>query len=451
MGPETAPQSGLFNPAERKRMISLSVVAVAVLGMVIYGWYDRADKVEKFAATAQADAVEQLTADVVVITPEVDVAAIEALVANKTPEDQLVIAGPALEAIFEPARLLSDAHFDPMGGVLLDEERMDAIDATLTCGQLVRARGFIEEIDTFDSSGSTAHYRGRLRLEGERHHVWFAVVALPEAYGEVGDFVRMDGLFLKTYRGAAANGEWLTAPLIVGPRAVQSFPALEPITELDPNVLRFVEDDGVDGISPTPFYEYWRLLSFAQNVAPDSVDWSDAPKLDGELIREIAKDGDAWRGKPVRFPPAQLLDIWDQAQGENPARIAKLAEAWAGNEYWARTTTGVIRIVAPFERGDLRRSDFFTGRGFFFRNFAYERADGNLAIAPFFVMHSIDEFVPIEDDTFATIFTAIALGLVVILLLAFVGVMRDRKKTEELQAELRRRRRARRAAPQPTT
>jgi len=463
MGPETAPKAGLFNLAERKRMVSLLVLLVVVSAMVVYGWYDHAGKLER--AAAEKRVIDEPPAEVVVITPEVDVAALARLVADASPEDRLVVEGPALEALFEPARLLNDAHFAPMGGALLDAAVVDELLANPdgSRGNLFRARGFVDLVDTFDAgAGSTAHYRGRLRLEGGGH-AWFAVAALPEAYGSVGDFVRIDGLFLKAYRGAGPGGEagaeWIEAPLLVGPRAVQSFPALEPVTELDPNTLRFVEDDGLSGISGQPFFEYWRLLSYALNVAPGTVDWSEAPTLDENVLLDISKNGGAWRGKPIRIPPSQLLDIWDQAQGENPARIEKLAEGWAGNEYWSRTTSGVIRIVAPFERGELRRRDLFTGRGFFLRNFAYERADGNLAIAAFFVMHSLEPYELVQDDTWTMIFASIALALVVILLLMFVGVMRDRKKTRQLQAELRRRRQARRAAapaqdlagPQPSS
>jgi heme exporter protein D len=447
MGPETAPESGLFNVHERKRIIMLSVLVIVVFGMVLYGWYDSTATIER--EVAQTDAAEDRPAEVVVITPEVDVAKLKELVDDDTTDGQLVIEGAALEAIFEPARLLNDGHFDPMGGAELDDRILSELDAPLARGGLFRVRGVIEELGTFEGGGgTTAHYRGLLRLEGDYGaQVWFAVVALPDSGGSVGDFVRLDGLFLKSYRGATEGGDRVTGPLLVGPRVVQSFPALDPVVELDRNALRFVEDDGVDGIHPQPFYEYWRLISYAQNVDPESIDWSEAARLDGELIREIAHDGGPWRGEPIVFPPSQLFDIWDQAQGENPARLDKLAEAWAGNEYWARTTTGVIRIVAPFERGELRRGSAFTGRGFFLRNFAYERADGNLAIAPFFVMQSIEEFVPVEDETWGMVFTGIALGLVAILILAFVGVMRDRQKTQQLQAELRRRRRARRMAP----
>jgi heme exporter protein D len=338
-----------------------------------------------------------------------------------------------------------------MGGSSMDAERAAAVvaDPAAYRGRLFRLRGWIEELSTFDPGArSAAHYRGRLRLEGGGD-VWFTVVALAEARG-VGDFVRIDGLFLKVFRGRGAAGTWVEAPMIVGPRAVQSFPELPPVTELALEALRFVEDDGLDGISGQPFAEYWTLISYARNVEPGAIDWKSAPVLDRDLILEVRQDGSRWRGVPIRIPPAELFDIWDQAQDENPLRIDKLVEGWAGNEHWARTTTGLIRVVGPFPRGDLRRGDQFTANAFFLRNFAYERNDGNLAIAPFFVLHSIARHVPRQDNTWTMIFTSIAMGLVIVVCLTFVGVMRDRKRTQKLQDELRRRRRARRAQPQRT-
>jgi hypothetical protein len=310
-------------------------------------------------------------------------------------------------------------------------------------GALFRARGWIEQIEAVDTGAkSTAHYRGRLRLEGGGQ-AWIAVLALPDAWGEVGDFVRVDGLFLKIYRSRTSEGEVVEAPFLVGPRAVQSFAAIGAVTQLAPNEFQFVEDDSPAGITGQPFDEYWTLVSYALNGA-DDVDWSSAPLVDGETLAKIYADGDAWRGVPVRIPPAELMDIWDQSQDENPARISKLAEGWAGNWEWARQANGVIRFVAPFERGELRRGDAFTARGFFLKNLAYEPAQGGMAMAPFFVLHSIEGFAPVENNTWTVIFGVMAASLVLIASLFFAGVMRDRKKAAQLQEELRRRRRARR-------
>ena len=439
-----APDSGLFNQAERKRMIMLIVLFFMVVGMFSYGLF------QKMGGTQGPDAPPpQERPEVVVITPEVDAVALGELAQDASAGDRLVVEAAALEAIFEPVRLLSDAHYEPMNGRLLDAALVEEItaDPDAARGALFRSRGWIDEIEAVDTGAdSTAHYRGRLRLEGGGE-IWFAVLALPDSWGDVGDFVRVDGLFLKLFRGRNADGDWVEAPFVVGTRAVQSFPALGPVAQLEPDTFQFVEDDSTEGITGQPFREYWTLISYAMNGAAD-VDWSAAPLVDGPTLAEIYQNGDAWRGVPVRLPPAELMGIWDQSQDENPARIAKMLEGWAGNWEWARSASGVIRFVAPFERGALRRNDAFTARGFFLKNLAYEPRDGGMAIAPFFVLHSIEGFTPLESNTWTVIFGVMAGSLILMVCLFYVGVMRDRKKAVQLQEELRRRRRARRAQPQ---
>jgi len=440
-GPDSAPEGGLFSQAERKRMIMLVVLFFIVVGMFSYGIFRGA----RGKPGAPEEAAPTPRPEAAVITPEVDLDALGELAHDATEEERLVVEGPALQELFRPARLLADAHYDAMGGRLLDAETAAALRANPDAerGALFRARGWIEEIQAVDTGASaTAHYRGRLRLE-DGGAAWFAVLALSDVSGEVDDFVRIDGLLLKLFRRGAAGGEMLEAPFLVGPRAVQSFPAVGAVTALEPNEFQFVEDDSPAGITGQPFHEYWMLVSYALHGA-DDVDWSSAPLVDGETMADIYENGTAWRGVPVRIPPAELMDIWDQRQEENPARVARLAEGWAGNWEWAKHTGGVVRFVAPFERGALRRGDAFTARGFFLKNLAYEPAQGGMAMAPFFVLHSIEGFTPVENNTWTVIFGIMAGSLVVMACLFYAGVMRDRKKARQLQDELRRRRRARR-------
>ena len=49
-----------------------------------------------------------------------------------------------------------------------------------------------EELESFDSAGSTAHYRGRLRLD-DGAHAYFATIALKDLRGEVGEYGAIEG------------------------------------------------------------------------------------------------------------------------------------------------------------------------------------------------------------------------------------------------------------------
>ncbi len=447
VGPEHAPKQGLFNEAERKRFISMSVVLAMVVGMMVYGWFQA---VGERKAKSEFDAGLAEAPEAVIITPRIDLAELESLTGDATPEQRVLIESGALEELFTPARMLSADHFEPMNGRDLTAELAARIVASPGeyRGQLFRAYGVIEAIDAFDGGG-TAHYRGRLRLE-DGGTAWFALLKLPTDWGKVGQFVRVDGLLLKVYRGQTEAGRWVDAPLLVSRQAERAYPRMEPVTALDPMVFADVQDDSAEGITGQPFFPFWTLVSYAQNVPEGAIDWDAAPVLDKEIMEAIFEDGSEWRAKPVRIPGSEVLAIWHLAQPENPVRIPRMIEGWAGNWDWGR----VIKFSAPVGTTELKRNDYMTARGFFLKNLSYEPRDGGVAVVPYFVLHSFESHTPVrQENPMSVVFGLVAIGVLVLVGLVYVSLMRDRRKANELQAELIRRRRARRAqrdqGPQP--
>ena len=67
------------------------------------------------------------------------------------------------------------------------------------------------------------------------------------------------------------------------------------------------------------------------------------------------------------------------------------------------------------------------------------------ALAPMFVLADIERFVPAEDTRVTTIFAIVVGGTLALLGLLAVLLVRDKRKSAELQADLVRRRRERRA------
>ena len=94
---------------------------------------------------------------------------------------------------------------------------------------------------------------------------------------------------------------------------------------------------------------------------------------------------------------------------------------------------------------DFEIGDYFRGHGFFLHNFAYDAKARNLHTAPLFVLHSVEEFVPKEDETLVYIAWGAAAGTVLLAGLFIFLLFRDKKKAKALQEEIIRRRRARRA------
>lgn len=444
IGPEHAPERGLFNDYERKRFVMLTALLVMVIGMFVWGYL----KSGPLVATVEDEREEDERPEVQLVLPEVDREGLNRAARDATAEERVILETPALEQALATARRIGPDHFEPMGGRRLTPEVAAELvaDPSAHRGDLLRAYGTIEAIDAFDAGGeATAHYRGRMRLEGGGA-VWFAALMLPDDWGEVGQFVRLDGLFVELYRGQGKGGAWIDAPLIAGKRLVRAYPELGPLPELEPMVFAGVEDDSLQGISPQLFEPFWQLLAHARDLPPDAIDWEAAPLLDAATLQEVYRNGDAARAQPFRIPPCQVIAVWHEAQPENPARIGRLVKGWASNGDWVRGEAKLIQFVAPLDTTELRRRDWFTGTGFFLKNQAYEADKIPVAIAPYFVLHSLEPYVQPEAPSLAPLFAAIGIGMLALFVLIFVALMRDRRKAQQLQEELRRRRRARRAA-----
>lgn len=454
----SAPERGVFHASEKRRLVVLLAlfvtVGVAFVAMVMKVGIPRETGPSQAPPTAAPIAVQ-------VATPPIRADEYRKLARDATREERVLIETAALRTALEDARLLTDAHFEPLGGVELDAPRCEELRAAPgpARGRLFRIRGWIEEVAPFETTDSTPqHFRGRVRLEdGARAD--FAVHDFTDLVPAPEEFVRFDGLFLKLHATSTPTG-WNDAPLFVGGRGQRSFPSLGAVASLDPLDFMDVLDDGLDtGFVPVPFDEYWKLVAYARDVDPSTIDWARAPLLDRDRMAEIVAGGESLRAVPLRFPPCRVQDVWRQAQIENPARIAYLTEGWLGAWDWAKVSNGVVRFVSPQEipiiPGDdgapgrkLGQTDEIVARGFYFRKFAYEPAKGGIEVAPLVVLQSFEPYTPPKDTTWPVILAVVGTSFALIVIALFVILVRDRKKAEALQAELLRRRRARRAQAQ---
>jgi len=444
----SAPDRGLFNPAERKRMRLLLFSLLIVVASLVVMLQRENERRRTEAERTRAESVREPQPETVLVTPQVDVAKLESLARDRTPQERALVEPAALVQAFADTRLVNDRLFAPMQGRTLDEQAASEIVQAPagSRGRLFRAYGWVDARSRYDAAGDlAAHTRGRLRLE-DGGWAYFAVLDEPANGIAEDDFVRVDGIFVEVFRGeGAAPGDWIEAPLLAGPRAVSSFPRLDPITELDPASFAEVTDDSLaQGLSGQPFYPYWELVSYAQNLPQGAVDWSLAPVLDRETMTALATDGARFRARPVRIPLSQIMESRLLAQKDNPLRLERLTEGWIGNEKWFGPTNGVIRYVSPVLFEDVHRKDEVVANGFFLKHLAYEPRDGGVAIAPFFVLHSMQVHTPVVDKTWQRILLGFTVGVILLGALIYVMLLRDRRRSAQLQEELLARRRARR-------
>ena len=450
-GPTQAPDQGLFNSGEAKRMRWLAFAFV--LAVATFFWFlHKENERRRAAAELEAERAALEAPATVVVTPEIDGPALDALVRDHSDAERVLVETPALARALRDAALINDSLFEPMGGRPLSEPRAAELasrdDALRTAarGELYRAYGWVEGLERRDKAeGLPGHWFGRLRLE-DGGRAAFAVLDGPERLLLDGDFARVDGVFLEALRVEGPDG-WLDLPLLVGPRAKVAYPRLPTPAALEPGDFAHVVDDSVvNGISQPPFEAYWELVAWVRALDPSSVDWVAAPLLDREGMAELSLDASAFRARPVRLPVCQVMDSYKLAQPENPLRLERLNEGWLGSEAWFGSVQGLVKFVSPHLDLGLRRGDEVTARGYFLKLQAYETAEKGIGVAPLIVLVGSDPWAAPDDSAWRTMLVGFG-GLIVLLTgLLVVMLRRDQGKSAQLQAELLARRRARRAA-----
>jgi hypothetical protein len=417
-----------------------------------------------------------------VVVKEFDFAAIEDQILDTRTEDRVLLPTSLYEPVTNHVFGFNDAHFHALGLEPLTDETSAAIEATPSAhrGKALRVRGRLEEIKARERLDGKTEYRGWLRGDnGKATH--FIAMGTPD---EViyGDYMRFDGLFLKLYKAEDHDGGWAEAPLLIGSQLVRSYPRHED-DAFDPEVLRArlnaVTDDTAKrstGLDGDVFEAQWLLMDFANTEAYAAIDWENAVELDNNTMTSILQYGSDWRYRlaadsiedpraepdpasgqrplleedlipiPIRIPVCKNMGINTFDPGENPSRLDTITTGWLGNWTWTNHA-GVIKFVMPEHRPDLtdtKTAELLQGKGFFLKNHNYESRDHGTRTAPFFVLTEIEVFTPTENNLAEYIMWGV-LGLTLFLLVLFPYLlMRDRKKSGELQRTLTQRRQERR-------
>ncbi|MAE28993.1 MAG: hypothetical protein QF724_05410 [Planctomycetota bacterium] len=438
--PKTAP------PAPGNEKAKLIIMGVALVFVVIaYAAARRQEAKHREAEGGQLTSAEAITTERVSLPPfdTAEVEAIKAEVHDGTPREQLVIEPDALNTLQDYARLLRDPHFIALGTTVIDAAELREITSSPADhrARAKRVRGTVlRTLGRQRTGGRPAETIGLLDVEGGVGPVHFIAVNVPADLVK-GDFVRLDGLFMKILRSEEPGG-WVSAPLLIGNAMVPSFREIEAPDNLA-LALANVEDDTVQHMTGINSRARWELLAYARDLDTDAVDWDAAPELTNEYMAELIVTPGPHRGEAVRLPISTTMDSWTYAADENPLRLDKLTTGWIGNWNWP-SQANVLRFFAPFSAPELSSARYVTGRGFFFKVHAYEPRDGGIRTAPVFVMTSIAPFIPPDDTRMDKVMLLVAgvtltLGGMIVFLLS-----RDRKHSKRLRQELVARRRARR-------
>ena len=435
--------------AKEKRRILIMGVALVIL---LAGFYYSQFKANEFAHN---DDLSKLSAPAEMVVhvqvPDIDAAAIDALVSDSSDEDRVLLEREAVDEVLPIARNLTPAHFAELKSQELDRTLVDELLAnpSQARGKAFFARGWITSLRVRSPGGGRPkEVHGRLVLE-DYSTVYFIVAEQNDSLA-VSDFARVDGLFLKAFNDEDPEkpGEWVQGPLLIGPELQRSYKSLGKVTSLPIDTFIDVQDDSLEGgITGIPFLPHWTLMAFARDHDRSEIDWKNTPALESETVNAMLNDGKQWRGRAFHMTPLKVLAISERIPGENPARMEKITEGWLASFTW-KGNAKVVYFTKPGEMGDIRPKDIITGSGFFLKNFAYELESGGMHMASMVVLDSLEKHVGAEDHSVGRIWFAMTIGTGVLIVTLVFLIMRDRKRAAALHKQLAERRRARRSFDQ---
>ncbi len=430
---------------DRRRIVLFTVGALLLAGAYITAQYTQSDG-DEFDADLPARGTDE---DTVVYTRPFEAPAVLETIRDATAEERLSLSGEALDELLKYSVTLQTGNYDALGVRVLDGTVAAELASALTEHRAdpLRVRGRVVRLTAVATEDVAVGERqlAAVELDGGG---WAHLAFLRPPVGiELGDHVRMDGMFAQLYVGMA-DGELREGPLVVGNQLVPSNPRIEAKEhEALCADLRLVKDDTVEDHFGEPFDALWDLMAFAAARA-DEVDWSKVQSIDKDLLNLIASDGTFFRGQPFQLVVCRNQDTWTESADENPLRLDRITRGWIGNTNW-RQPNPLVQFIAPFDWKDMEDVEakrLVTAKGFFLKNVSYTRRDGkSLAIAPLFVLSSLEEFVPVPDRTPEYILMGVLAGTILMIVLIFVLIRADSRSSKKLQAELVRRRRERRA------
>jgi hypothetical protein len=464
---------------EKRRLIFFSVILLLlVIAYLVSGIQQekQADRQGELIGTEEPGFVES------VVVETFDMTEVASRIRDASSEERVLLKAEVTDPVADYVDGKNDAYFHALGRRDLDAEaRATLAEAPADHrGEVYRTRGRLEEIKSRDLPDGRRQYRGWLRGDdGAVTH--FVAMGVPE---EViyGDWMRLDGLFVQLFRAEDHEGEWAEGPLLIGASLVSSYAPYtddEITAEMVRRDLEAITDDTATrstGLDGRVFDAQWRLMGFIRSEAYARIDWErDAVELTNETMAELLKDGASWRSRaagepdpraplgpdgtrpaleedlvpiPIRLPISRNMGINTISPGENPSRVEEITEGWIGNTTWTNQA-GVLYFVLPEARPDLtdmNEARLLTGKGFFVKNHNYESKDLGTRTAPFFVFSELEVFRP-QPSFLAQHILWVVVGITLLLVVLFpVLLMRDRKRSLELQQDLVRRRQARRRA-----
>ncbi|MCA8941547.1 MAG: hypothetical protein KDB80_03220 [Planctomycetes bacterium] len=432
------------------KLIAMGTVLAGLVFLTFFYEYDPAKPV------GSGPPVESVSVD----TPELDLAMLD-LAHDDTRIERLVIEpeplahllAKSINVVPSVARALGMPD-EPMP---IDEMRANP---SAFRGQYLWCKGKLRYL----SHGKSGHpvegyriYSGWLTTD-DGHDVLFRVSIEPRDV-QIGDYVRMEGFFLKLHDSNSAP-EADRVPVLVGPELYKSFPPWKGVTELDQEILGRVDDELFVGGDPAgapvekgtgPWIEIehsqylplWHLASYARETT-DRRSFDEWRRIRPFVSKQQLDDirlGKTERGTPFRILGAFIQGRTWEAR-PNPLGIEYWSEAWVQ----IQDLSGKIVPVWIPHKIRAQRNDSLEIKSFYFRRLMYDTRDGD-RFTPVFVADDLHAFEPPPPTAgIVALKWSVFGGVVCLAGLFFWIARRDRERHRQHLTEMDARRRRRRAA-----
>lgn len=315
-------------------------------------------------------------------------------------------------------------------------------------GEIFRIRGKLLHTETISRiAGEEPEYWSLIEDE-QKQVVFFAGMTAPDTlFSHDGDiFVLADGYFYKNYR-KKINGEWVTAPLLIGNKLISSTPLEKPKNKVDFKIVRKVQDHPIgthnDPTLLNEMQEMWHLANVAQ-------EWRRSPELakehnqkalllDFEMLKKLVDEPELYRGQVFELG-GEVVESHTGRAKENPIRSREISSAWLRNSFLGDTLLHV-KSAGKMPFNQYQGNSIM--RGFFLMLWAYTDTQSKPRRAPVFIVYETKEqMTTMPQGTHFAIYAF--LGFVTLLGgLLFWIARRDSEQQKKAMIDIQKRRRKR--------
>lgn len=422
--------------SDRARLIFLAVLLIVFGGGYFYLRHDWARQREKEQDEAAYIADEDRSDIVRDPAAKIDFSILEQ-VRDGSRNERLIREPEPYSHLLAEARKLTPGDLEALGLKPMDADAISA-DPGVHRGLPYEVKGFLESIEVVQGQ-LWQEIRGTIRDQQDRYYT-FSVLREPDV--TVGQVVRLSGFFFKLFSLEAKPGEYLDNVIhLVGKSLDRSFLAMAPTEDLAEVPFHLARDFDLTEMVELQEELLYQVLNHVRGLSANQKSELTAQDV---TWTELRRDPDAWRGKTVRILARYAPGLeWPRKLGpggENPLEVKYFQDG-----ILALPRNRLVRWIGfePFPKELLGQTKLTYLTGVFVKNYAWENNRQDILNGPLLVPIRFEPFQMPKNEVFHRIGYGIAGITLLLLILFFVGVFRDSRRSKAFRREFLRRKKNR--------